>query len=422
MRALPRIALKTLAISAVFVGIGLLIAQDQETLRIQSAYGARDPRFPDYTAAIMGNPLTRGDRYEMLVNGDRMFPPMLEAIETARGRISFETYIYSNGTIADRFTVALAAAARRGVQVTLVIDAVGSADLDSSHLDTMKGAGVRVGVFNRLTWHSLEEANYRTHRKILVVDGNVGFTGGAGVADHWLGDAQGPDHWRDTHYKVTGPAARLLEATFYENWIETGGVVKPEVDPEIAPAGTGSGRSVVASSSPAGGSNSMKRLYLLSIAAAERTIDISSPYFVTDESSRWAIEQAVKRGVKIRFLVEGDITDAKPVKFASRDAYESFLSLGVEIYEYQPTMMHAKSMVVDGIWSIIGSANFDNRSLELNDESNIATADAGLGAAITAQFERDLAKSKRLRLDEWRNRALWEKARERFWSFFGEVF
>ena len=406
---------------AVLVALGLLLAQDQDTLHIRSGVSAGDPRHPSYTAALLGADLQRGNAYDVLTNGDQIFPAMLEAIKGATRRISFETYIFDTGEIATQFTAAFEAAARRGVRVQIVVDSVGASTMEAEHVDRLRRAGCHVAQFNTPRWYSLEELNYRTHRKIMVVDGEIGFTGGAGVADHWLGNAQDEDHWRDTQIRIRGPIVRLLEGAFYENYLEADGAEAPILDDVPPPTGE-EGASLLVRSSPTGGSNDLKRLYLFSIAAARRTLDISSPYFVTDESSRWSLEDAVRRGVKVRILVEGDITDAMPVKYASRHAYDHLLSLGVEIYEYQPTMMHTKVMVVDGVWSLFGSANFDNRSLELNDELNVAVSSRDLAARFTQDFEQDLRVSSRLNLDEWRRRSTLQKARERFWAAFGELF
>jgi cardiolipin synthase len=346
---------------------------------------------------------------------------MLEAIRGAQKRISFETYIYDTGEVAGQFSAALAEAAARGVEVRVVVDAVGAKSMAPEHVERMQKAGVEIGTFNPLRWYSIEELNYRTHRKILVIDGELGFTGGVGVADHWLGDAQDFDHWRDTHLRLTGPAVTMLEAAFYENWLETGHATGAVVDLR-PPAPETRARSIVAWSSPTGGSNRVKLLYLLSIAGARRTLDISSPYFVMDESSRFSLLEARRRGVRVRLLVEGDLTDAKPVKYASRAAYDELLAAGIEIYEYQPTMMHVKAMVVDGLWSIVGSTNFDNRSFELNDEVNVAITDRSVAERLTADFEADLKRSRRLLLDQWRGRPASDKARERIWSLFGELF
>jgi cardiolipin synthase A/B len=417
-----RRALLVLLGAAVFVATALLLAQDQGTIRIQSTIAAEDPRDPAYVAALVGAALTRGNRYDVLTNGDQIFPAMLEAVEQARRRINFETYIYDTGEVAELFTGALERAARRGVRVTLLVDAVGASAMDPTHVARLRAAGAQVLTFNPTRWYTPESLNFRTHRKILVVDGEVGFTGGVGIADHWLGNADDEAHWRDTQFRIRGPIVRLLEAAFYENALESYGPIVPELDDTPKTSPDAEGASILVRSSRSGGSTDLKRLYLQAIASARRTIDLASPYFVTDESTMWAFEDAVARGVRIRLLVEGDITDARPVKYASRQAYDALLSLGVEIYEYRPTMMHTKALVVDGLLSIFGSANFDNRSLELNDELNVAVWSRDLGQRLTADFENDLRSSTRLDLETWRHRSLLQKSREHFWSYFGEVF
>jgi cardiolipin synthase A/B len=412
-----------IVISLLIVGGLLALAQDQQTLKIESPHAAADPLFPLYVSALLGGHATGGNSYTVLTNGDQIFPSMLEAVKNARRRISFETYIYNKGTVGQQFTEAFIAAAKRGVVVQLVVDAIGSSKIPKEWQEGLKSAGVKVGEFGQPKWYSLEELNYRTHRKILVVDGRVGFTGGVGLDDQWLGHAEDKDHWRDTMVRLEGPVVRFMEGAFDENFIETSPEpVAPVVDPPAVIPPSPQDSAMVQRSSPTGGGNDLKRLYLLSIGAARRTLDISSPYFITDESSDWSLEQAVKRGVKVRILVEGDLTDAKPVKYAGRYAYQRFLDMGVEIYEYQPTMMHAKAMMVDGSWSMFGSANFDNRSLELNDELNVAVSDSGLTARLLADFEEDIRRSKKLDPAEWRRRSFLEKAREHFWSYFGEIF
>jgi cardiolipin synthase len=400
----------------------VVLAKDKEALKIESAYSATDARFPDYIAGLVGAQTTAGNAFEVLANGDAFFPSMLDAIDHAHRRIAFETYIYGEGDVADRFTTALAAAARRGVNVDLVVDAVGSKQMALGGRSRLRDAGVHVGNYGMPTWYKLQQMNYRSHRKILVVDGRIAFTGGAGVADHWVGNADDKTHWRDTMVRVEGPLARLMEGAFDEDFVKTVAPAKAYLDPvRVEELPTPHDSAFVLRSSP-GGSNDLKRTYMVAIAAARRTLDICTPYFLLDRSSRWAIEQAAQRGVKIRVLTEGDETDARIVKYASRAAYDDLLSRGLDIYEYQPTMLHAKTMVVDGAWSMFGSANFDNRSLELNDEMNVAAADPGLAARFTADFERDLKSAKRLRLDDWGRRPFMEKVRERFWSFFGEIF
>lgn len=420
-KPLRRAGLVFLVAGAIVAGL-LALAQDQQTLTVRSAVSAEDLRHPAYLAALVGADLSRGNRYIVHTNGDEFFPAMLNAIRGATRRISFESYIYKSGTdMGDAFTQAFVDAAGRGVKVQLVLDAVGSASLSDEDLARLRDAGCSVALFNSPTWYSIQEVNYRTHRKILVVDGEIGFTGGAGVDDQWRGDARNKDEWRDTQIEVHGPLARLLEGGFYENFVETAGVVAPELDDFVAGKDE-EGASFLVRSSFSGGSNDLKRLYLLAIASARRTLDITTPYFVPDESTVWSLTDAVNRGVRVRILVEGDITDAMPVKYASRHFYDRLLAAGIEIYEYEPTMMHTKTFVVDGIWSMFGSANFDNRSLELNDELNVAVTSRDLAARLLEDMKEDLGRSHQLQLATWRERSLLMKARERFWSAFGEVF
>ena len=408
-------------IGAILVGGGLLVAQDQETLRIRTPLAIEDSRFPDYLARLLGHPLTHGDSYVVHTNGNQAFPAMLDAIGRAKERISFESYIYEAGDAGERFTAAFEAAARRGVRVRLVLDSVGSSKLGGDIEKRLKDAGVAIGWVNPVFSPGIEEANYRSHRKALVVDGLLAFVGGMGIADQWLHDGKDFPRWRDTQIELHGPVVSDVEAGFNQNWILTGGVVEPEVRPK-GPAAEGGAESIVVWSSPQGGENEMKLLYLLAIAAARERVDIQSPYLITDESSKWSIHEARQRGVEIRMLVEGDKTDAKAVKYASRADYEDLLEQGVQIAEYQPTMMHAKAIVIDDLLSIVGSSNFDNRSLELNDELNVAVFDRALAARLRADFERDLTQSKRLTLEEWRARPITARTRDWLWSYFGEVF
>jgi cardiolipin synthase len=417
----PRNLIIGIVIGMIVVGVGLVIAQDQETLRVKTSLAAADPRFPGYLAKLSGHALSTGDRYTVLTNGDAAFPEMLAAIGAAKHRVAFEGYIYnSQEDVGRQFTDAFVAAAQRRVEVRLVFDAFGAkvSDEDTSRLEK---AGARIGWFNKVRGRAIEEVNYRTHRKALIVDGEVAFVGGIGIADQWARDTEKERKWRDTHVKVIGPAATDIEAAFNENWIETGGIVDPDVIPHD-PNPRGPASSIVVWSSPEGGTNALKLVYLLSLAAARESIDIQSPYLITDASTAWSLAEARRRGVRVRMLVEGDITDAKPVKFAGRAQYGKLMQQGIEIYEYQPTMMHTKAVMVDGILSIVGSANFDNRSFELNDELNVVVFDRALAARLREDFERDLGRSKRLDLDSWRSRPLHIRAREKTWSLFGEVF
>jgi cardiolipin synthase len=403
------------------VAVVIFLAQDPETLRVESPVEATDPRFPDYLASLVGAPVEQGDAYTVLHNGDETFPAMLAAINAAVSRVSFESYVFTDGEIGDRFIEALANAARRGVHVRIVVDPIGS-KLKSESRDRLKQAGAQLSWFNSFSFFSIEDANYRTHRKTLVIDGKVAFTGGMGVADHWLGHAQDKEHWRDTHFRIEGPAVRALESSFYENWIETGGLSAPALDAEMPSQQTGA-RSIVLWSNPLSGASNVKLLYLLAIGAARKTIDIQSPYITLDPSTQWSIEQARQRGVKVRFLAEGPITDAMPVKHASRYDYQKQLDMGIEIYEYQPTMMHTKAVIVDGVLSLIGSANFGNRSFELNDELTVAVFDRDVAATLTRDFDNDTRLSMKLDAATWKDqRSFDSKLQEWFWDWFGEMF
>jgi cardiolipin synthase A/B len=403
------------------VAIGLLIAQDQETLRIKTPLAAQNGAFPAYLARLLGHPLTQGDAYVVHTDGGDAFSAMLAAIDGATSHISLETYIFASDQTGRRFADALERAGRRDVRVRVVLDSLGANKMNRDDIARLERAGVRIGWYNRVASFSIEEANYRTHRKELVVDGRVAFVGGMGLADQWARTVDDEPRWRDTQIELRGPVVDNIEAGFNENWIETGGIVEPEV--QHAPGETdGSGQSIVVWSSPEGGANSMKLLYLLAIAAARHTLDIESPYVITDESTRWSLRDARNRGVRVRILMEGDRTDAKPVKFAGRAEYETLLQQGIELYEYQPSMMHAKALIVDGVLSIVGSANFDNRSLELNDELNVAAFDTALAARLLADFERDRQQSKKIDLESWRSRPIHLRAREQAWSLFGEIF
>lgn len=414
-------AISWIGVAAGVLALMIYLAHDQDNTLVESPVAAESARFPDYLAALVNAPVYTGDAYTVLRNGDGVFAPMLEAIDRATSRISFETYVFQDGEIGDRFVESLARAAERGVTVRMVIDPVGSL-MKPKNRDRLKDAGVQTWWFNPLGFFTLEELNYRTHRKTLVVDGDVAFIGGMGVADHWLGNAQDKDHWRDTHFRVTGPVVRALEASFYENWIESGGRSAPELDPSPPPRNS-TARSVVLWSNPTAGASNVKMMYLLAIAAARRTIDIQSPYITIDDSAFWSLTEARKRGVRVRLLAEGPVTDAMPVKHASRSRYQELLDHGIELAEYQPTMMHTKAVIVDGVLSLIGSANFGNRSFELNDELTVAVFDPALASVLTKDFDADLQQSQRLDAKTWPSaRSFDGKLQEWFWSFFGEMF
>jgi cardiolipin synthase len=403
----------------VLAGI-LFLAQDKSTLDIRSPVAATDAAFASYLALHLNAPITRANVYDVLENGDEIFPPMLEAIRGAKSRIEFESYIFS-GDMGEEFTKELVDASRRGVTVRMVLDALGVSWPPRSLQQRIEDAGGHLVWFNGLSTWTIKRANYRTHRKLLIVDGKVAFTGGAGVGDNWIGNADAADHWRDTQFRITGPSVAMLEAAFFENWIESGGDPDPIFDPPDPGRGPPA-PAITVWSNASEGVNDVKLMYLYAIAAARRSVDIQSPYVILDSTTRRVLADALRRGVRVRILTEGDVTDAKPVKLASRHAYDWLLTNGAHVYEYQPTMMHAKVMVVDGLISVFGTANFDNRSLELNDEVAIAVVEPGLAAKLTASFERDLTRSRTWSVEEWRRRPLYSKALEMLWAPFGEMF
>ena len=383
---------------------------------VESLYGVDDPQFARTMGTLLGPPLDGGNAVRTLVNGDRIFPAMLEAIRGARRTITFETFIYWEGNIGRQFTDALCERARAGVKVHLLIDAVGSARVDKAYLKEMTDAGAEVRLFHPLRWFDIGSAarlNNRTHRKLLVVDGRVGFTGGVGVADEWREDAQDPQHWRDTHYRVDGPIVGQLQAAFVDNWVETTGrVLHGEAYFPPMEAAGGQFAQVFKSSPKGSGSESMQIMYLLSFAAARQHIRLGTAYFVPDDLTIRALLAARERGVRVQVIVPGKLTDLPITRNASRALWGDLLRAGVEVLEYQPTMYHCKVLVVDGRWVSIGSANLDNRSFRLNAEANLNVLDPEFAAEQARLFDEDLKRCRRISYQEWKNRPFGQKFKE----------
>ena len=383
--------------------------------QVRREYALHDGQYQRALGVLLGPPITGGNRFEALYNGDRIFPSMLAAIRQARQSISFETYIYWSGDIGRAFADALSERARNGVSVHVLLDWVGSAKVDDEFIAEMEKAGVEIKRFHKPAWYDLARMNNRTHRKLLVVDGRIGFTGGVGIAPEWTGDAQDPDHWRDSHYRVEGPVVAQMQAVFMNNWIKVSGDVLhgERYFPPLAPVmPAGEGRAQMFSSSPSGGSESMHLMYLLSIAAASRSIDLSSAYFVPDDLTVGALVAALQRGVRVRIITPGTTIDSTVVRAASRASWGPLLRAGAQISEYQPTMFHCKVMVVDGLLVSVGSTNFDNRSFRLNDEANLNIYDEAFAAQETRVFEEDLKRAARLTYEAWKARPWHEKAME----------
>jgi len=380
--------------------------------RIERLYSLDDPRFMNELGVLLGPPFVDGTRIRALLNGDQIFPPMLAAIRSAKVSINFETYIYWSGDIGREFADALAERAGQGVKVHVLLDWVGSAKMDESLLTTLSAAGATVRKFHPPHWSHLGRMNNRTHRKLLIIDGRIGFTGGVGVAPEWTGHAQDPEHWRDTHFEVQGPVVAQMQSVFIDNWIKvTGDVLHgPDYFPALAPAGPS--RAQMFSSSPSGGSESMQLMYLLGITAASRSIDLSAAYFVPDDLTLQALLQAMRRGVRLRIVVPGKHIDSETVRSASRATWGPLLAAGAVIAEYGPTMYHCKVLILDGLLVSVGSTNFDNRSFRLNDEATLNVVDADFAATQTATFEADLGLSRRVTHAEWVDRPLRERLTE----------
>jgi cardiolipin synthase len=344
---------------------------------------------------------------------------MLDAIRAARRSITFETYIYWSGVIGAQFAAALSERARAGVKVHVLLDWVGSDKLDAALLEEMERAGVHLRRYNKPHWYSIGRLNNRTHRKLLVVDGLVAFTGGVGIADEWLGHAQDPQHWRDTHFRVAGPVVGQMQAAFLDNWTQATGEVLHGSDYFPALQAQGASYAQVFLSSPGGGAESVHLMYLLAITAAIHSIRLSMSYFVPDEVAIATFVSALQRGVKVQIITPGPSNDAEVVRKASRAQWGELLRAGAEIYEYQPTMYHCKVLVVDDVFVSVGSTNFDNRSFAVNDEANLNVYDAAFARRQVEVFAQDLARSRRITLEEWENRPWREKALEHASALLG---
>ncbi|HEY5610301.1 MAG TPA: cardiolipin synthase [Thermoanaerobaculia bacterium] len=379
---------------------------------MKHTFGVRDLAFLQTMHALTGHQMIQGNRIDLLKNGVQIFPAMLEAIRQARYTINMESYIYWDGEIGRIFAEALAERARAGVQVKLILDAVGSAPMSKSLVEFLRANGIDVEWYHPLRWYTLSRLNHRTHRKVLILDGCVGFTGGAGIADVWKGNADAPDHWRETQVRVEGPVVTQMQFGFMDNWVKSRGEILTGLQyfPALEPAGNT--LTQVIKSSPSEGISTAKLLYIISIVSAKTAISITNAYFIPDNDTVRAFESAIRRGVEVRVIVPGEWTDVPIVREASRLHYEMLLRKGIKIYEYQGTMMHAKTMVVDGMWGTIGSSNFDDRSFRLNDEINVNVYDEGIAAQLDAMFTEDLARSVEITPHRWGKRPLFARLKE----------
>jgi cardiolipin synthase len=370
-------------------------------------------RFLEVVSSLTDSKLNQTGKIEVLTNGNAFYPAELEAIRNAKHSVNLEAYIFQKGEIARQYVEALAERARAGVAVKVNLDAFGSAGTGKSFLAPLTDAGGKVGWYNGPRWYRLMHMDNRTHRELMIVDGEVGFIGGAGIADQWYTGTKGHPRWRDSGVRVEGEAVCNLQATFAENWLATSGelLIGDSYFPSIEcdrPL-----LSMVINSTPTvGGSTRARILFQLLLASAQRSISITTPYFLPDKNLTRELCRAVERGLRVRILVPGRKSDHMVTRSTSRAGYGKLLKAGAEVYEYQPSMIHAKILCIDDLWVVIGSTNFDNRSFGINDEVNLAIRDS----AVTMRFEQDMAldldQSRRISLEEWKHRPVTERATE----------
>jgi cardiolipin synthase len=406
-------------IALVLVVLNVLPQEKQLTRDIRQSSAVDSAQFRNEVSNLLGPPVVDGNRVTDLENGDHIFPAMLGAIRTARRTIDFETYIYWSGQVGETFVTALCERARAGVAVHVLVDWIGGIHMKTSNVERLRAAGAEFEYFHPLHWYTADRLNNRTHRKLLIVDGRVGFTGGVGIADAWLGNAQRPDQWRDMHFQLEGPAVAEMQAVFEDNWITTTGHVLLGPDYYPLPARAGDAAAQLFASSPDGGSENMQLMYLLAIAAARSSIDLEAAYFIPGDLVRKALQDALRRGVKIRIVVPGAHVDSELVDDASQAQWGAMLDAGGKIYRFQPSLFHSKLMIVDRYLTMVGSTNFDERSFRLNDEANLDVYDRAFAEHMGAVFERDVAQSSEITAAEWRKRPWMRRLEDELSSWGG---
>ncbi|HVL67565.1 MAG TPA: phospholipase D-like domain-containing protein [Vicinamibacterales bacterium] len=353
--------------------------------------------------------LHHGNQVSICTNGVEFYPAMLDAIRSATRSINLECYIFQPGRVADQFIDALSERAKLGVNVTIVVDAIGSFNLWGRPLRRLRDAGCRVESYQRMEWHRLARLNNRTHRELLIIDGRIAFVGGAGIADWWLYPSRKGRPWRDTMARIEGPVVAALQGVAAENWLECCGEIMtgPHYFPNIESAGTTT--AFVIKSSPSDRATASRVAFQLLMEGADHHVRIQTPYFLPDRALRRALVNLARRGVAVDVIVPGRITDQRWVRLASRRMWGQLLGAGVRIHEYRAAMTHAKILIVDELWAVLGTTNIDNRSFEHNDEINVAMRDPLVAGRLLRDYERDLGASEEITLERWRRRPLWEK-------------
>jgi cardiolipin synthase A/B len=422
MSLIKYIAIAALSLFALMLAlIGILSVTHDTPVRSVIAEGDKDgppaiedPLFSRSIELFTGTHIDSRNKVEILLNGDGTYPQLWKDIGSAQRTVTVQMYYSQPGAVADTMAKYLIDRAQHKVRVLLLLDAFGSQPLKRDWIKRVKAAGVEMVWLRPLRWYNLQKAAQRSHVRVVVVDGRIGYTGGFGLADYWLGDGHHEDQWRETNVRFEGPTVAALQATFAAGWAEaTGELLTGDMFfPKSSFADAGGVNAGLMHSVPSTGSTPAERFLAMSIAGARKSLYISNSYFVPGENFMQLLLAAARRGVDVRVLTVSEKTDVKTTWYAGRTYYEKLLEGGVKIYEYQPTMMHAKSMVVDGMWSYVGSMNFDNRSLSFNDESLLVALDRGVGAQMDSIFMDDIKSSEEMKLDEFRKRPLSNKILE----------
>jgi cardiolipin synthase len=395
------------AVGVLFLGI------DSPPEEVVTSHAVPPVRSHDFTVALsrlVGAPVEQGGTVEILNNGDEFLPALLRSIDAARRSINFSVYIWNDGTFSDRVIDALERRQREGVAVRVLLDGLGGRKAPDDRFGELEKLGARVEKFRTPRFGTWTRFHRRTHRRAIVIDGQVGFTGGMAVGDSWLGNAEDPDHWRDVMFRLTGPLAGSLQGAFVDAWASSAGeiLVGPDTYPVAstlsAPSAPGVERFIHYISSPADDDHSMAYFFLMSVLAARESVYLATPYFIPDDPFKEALKAKARAGVDVRLLLPGPHIDNHSVRFSGQNHYDELIESGVRIHEYQPSFMHAKYGVVDGAWSIIGSPNLNSRSRQLDEENVFGVLDVDLAARLEKLFLEDLGRSKEIRLDAWRDR------------------
>ena len=364
------------------------------------------PSIAGMTRAI----LLEGNSAELFFNGDGFFPLLFKEIAAAKETIHYETYVWWTGDICRQVAEAFAARARDGLEVRLMLDAVGSFKMDKRLLELMKDAGVKVTRYHPIRIIDLGQLNKRTHRKLAIFDGRTAFVFGHGISHEWTGNGQGKENWRDTGVRLRGPIVNAAQSCFAQHWVEetqevlVGETYFPHLEPE------GELRMHMLAGAPLGGISDLELMFKLAIASAQKELLIQNPYFIPDEESCKLLEKAVKRGVDVRVMIPGPVTDSALVKHAGHHHFPDLLKRGIRIFEHQDTMIHQKIMIIDGMWSHVGSTNLDDRSFDINEEAGVGIVDKGIAAQLKEAFEADAKHCVELKWEDWRDRTVWHRA------------